>query len=65
MSYKDPVWMRNGFKSHEDFVETVKWLRFEKGLTLDSIARVYNISKVYVNSLCNYMKPKFVVNRRQ
>lgn len=61
--YREKLYQRNGFHSHQDFVETVCWLR-EQGMTLGSIASLYQTTRQYIRKLCLNIEQPIVVNRK-
>jgi hypothetical protein len=62
--YRDKVYERNGFKSHSELVDMIRWLRLDRGMTLQTIGDLYGITKAYVQKLCPET-PSRIVNRKQ
>ena len=62
--YRDKKYQVNGFESHADFVDTIRFLRLDMGMTLQSIASLYGITKAYAHKLCPEDPQKKVVNRK-
>lgn len=61
--YRDKKYQENGFESHEEFVEMIRWLR-DLGLTQESIGRLYGVTKMYVCKLTHDINPPQIINRK-
>jgi hypothetical protein len=61
--YRDKKYAINGFGSQEEMIDMFRWLR-EMGMTLESIGRLYGVTKVYVQKKTREIKPGKIVNRR-